>query len=52
MLSDWDISNELTESYNIMLRLTNSPNTIKFQNNVQFNNGIGIINWNEMTIIN
>jgi hypothetical protein len=39
----------LTGTFNVLLRLVNSPNTVKFQNGVQFTNGSATVDWNTMT---
>jgi len=39
----------LTGTYNVMLRLVDSPNTVKYQNGVSFTNGSGTVDWNTMT---
>jgi hypothetical protein len=39
----------LTGTFNVMLRLVNSPNTVKFQNGAQFTNGSATVDWNTMT---
>jgi hypothetical protein len=41
----------LTGTFNVMLRLVDNPNTVKFQNGVQFTNGSATVNWNTMTVI-
>jgi len=38
-----------TGTYNVMLRLVDSPNTVKFQNGVSFVDGNGTVNWSTMT---
>jgi hypothetical protein len=47
----WITGAERTKVYNVMLRLVNSPNTVKYQNGVQFTNGSGTVNWNSMSTI-
>jgi hypothetical protein len=39
----------LTGTYNVMLRLVDSPNTVKYKNEVQFIDGSATVDWNAMT---
>jgi hypothetical protein len=47
----WTTGAELTGVYNVMLRLVNSPNTVKYQNGVSFTGGSGAVDWNSMSTI-
>jgi hypothetical protein len=47
----WSSGAAQTGTYNVILRLVNSPNTVKYQNNVSFVDGSATVNWNTMTEI-
>jgi uncharacterized repeat protein (TIGR02543 family) len=44
----WEPEADLTDSYNVMLRLVRPPNTVKYQNGVSFINGFGEVDWETM----
>jgi hypothetical protein len=49
-LLGWEAGVELTGVYNVMLRLVDSPNTVKYQNGVSFTNGFATVDWDTMDV--